>query len=48
VHAATAPDRYQFHDLIRLFAREQLEAEQSAAQRERAANSLHERTVPGQ
>jgi transcriptional regulator with XRE-family HTH domain/predicted ATPase len=42
VQAATAPDRYQFHDLIRLFARERLEAEESAAQRERAANSLSE------
>jgi predicted ATPase len=30
VQAATAPDRYQFHDLIRLFARERLEAEESA------------------
>ena len=47
VQAATAPDRYQFHDLIRLFARERLEAEESAAQRERAASSLYEYTVPG-
>jgi len=36
VQPAAAPDRYQFHDLIRLFARERLEAEESAAQRQRA------------
>ncbi|MFF8945953.1 BTAD domain-containing putative transcriptional regulator [Streptomyces sp. NPDC014864] len=31
-----APGRYQMHDLIRLFAREQVYAEESAAERERA------------
>jgi tetratricopeptide (TPR) repeat protein/transcriptional regulator with XRE-family HTH domain len=42
VQAAATTDRYQFHDLIRLFAREQLDAEEAAPARERAAAAVHE------
>jgi len=40
IQAADAPDRYQFHDLIRLFARERLDAEESDAQRQRAGRAV--------
>jgi tetratricopeptide (TPR) repeat protein/transcriptional regulator with XRE-family HTH domain len=42
VQAAATTDRYQFHDLIRLFAREQLDAEEAAPAREHAAAAVHE------
>jgi DNA-binding XRE family transcriptional regulator len=42
VHAAATADRYQFHDLIRLFARERLDAEDSAEVRQKAAAAGYE------
>jgi tetratricopeptide (TPR) repeat protein len=41
-HATVTMDRYQFHDLIRLFARERLDAEDSAEVRQRAAAAVYE------
>jgi tetratricopeptide (TPR) repeat protein/transcriptional regulator with XRE-family HTH domain len=41
VQPAATPGRYQFHDLIRIFARERLETEETAPERDGAANALH-------
>lgn len=41
IQAAATPGRYRFHDLIRLFARERLDTEESPAQRERAADDMY-------
>src|SRR5262249_17513819 len=42
VHATATMDRYQFHDLIRLYARERLDAEDSAEVRQRSAAAVYE------
>jgi tetratricopeptide (TPR) repeat protein/DNA-binding XRE family transcriptional regulator len=41
VHATATMDRYQFHDLIRLFAGERLDAEDGAEVRQRAAAAVY-------
>jgi tetratricopeptide (TPR) repeat protein len=40
VQPAAASGRYQFHDLIRIFARERLETDETAEQRDRVADSV--------
>jgi tetratricopeptide (TPR) repeat protein/transcriptional regulator with XRE-family HTH domain len=42
VQAAASPDRYQLHDLIRLFARERLDDDETAAVRERVGAAVNE------
>ncbi|GAB2971270.1 hypothetical protein GCM10027097_23670 [Amycolatopsis acidiphila] len=42
VQAATAPGRYRFHDLIRIFAGERLDAEEKPADRETLAHATLE------
>jgi len=42
VQPAAAPGRYQFHDLIRIFARERLESEEPVAERDRAADAVYD------
>jgi transcriptional regulator with XRE-family HTH domain/tetratricopeptide (TPR) repeat protein len=41
VQPAATPGRYQFHDLIRIFARERLESEEPALERDHAAGVVY-------
>ena len=42
VQTAARPGRYQFHDLVRIFARERLESEEAVAARCRAGEGVHD------